>query len=285
MHYIPKHSLLNVLQEDELSNWAEAAEAFTVEVQQLCKAEVNDYLNTCCITPCTSLGVWNGAKGKTRPNSSSTWAIIRPVLTWLPSWACVSVSCKIRIINVLWLSAQQQSESDDLKWNIKTTSLYSIKRKWVAPSGRISKINGILREWNKCLQTLVAVRFRCWWQGGSGQGSAPVSTAGRKLHLCSRQPAQPSRAEPSGGGAGDVTDDMFPTPRLPSLSPNLSLSSPPAFQAIHPSTHPHTHTLHMHTHTRKTLEFVFSMDTGGRWMSLSYRTAFCAELLWIWVLC
>lgn len=45
---------------------AEAAEAFTVEAQQLCKAEANDYLNTCCVTPCTSQGVWNGAKGKTK---------------------------------------------------------------------------------------------------------------------------------------------------------------------------------------------------------------------------
>lgn len=71
-----------------------------------------------------------------------------------------------------------------------------------------------------------------------------------------------------------------PPPRLPSLSPNLSLSSPPAFQAIHPSTHPYTHTLHMHTHTRKTLEFVFSMDTGaGGWVSATGRISVlsCSE--------
>lgn len=92
-------------------------------------------------------------------------------------------------------------------------------------------------------------------------------------------PARPGRA--FGGGAGDVTDGMFPPPpRLPSLSPNLPLSSPPAFQAIHPSTHTHTHTLHMHTRTRKTLAFVFSMDTGaGGWVSATGRLSVpsCSE--------
>lgn len=108
--------------------------------------------------------------------------------------------------------------------------------------------------------------------------SAPVSWAGRKLHLCSRQLARPSLRV-----LGDVTDDMFPFPAyLPKSKPVTRFPSGiPAIHLSPPPTHTHTHAAHARSH-QENIRGMFSPWTQGRWMSLScfFFVPFC-----IWMLC
>lgn len=73
-----------------------------------------------------------------------------------------------------------------------------------------------------------------------------------------------------------------PLPPPTYQSPNLSLSSLPAFQPYIPALHPHT--AHASSH-QENIRGQFSPWIQGRWISLSRGTAFCAGLFCIWMLC
>lgn len=105
--------------------------------------------------------------------------------------------------------------------------------------------------------------------------SAPLSSAGRKLHLCSRQLVQPSpRVVVMSQTAYSLTPAYLPRSKpvtqYPSRIPTITSQ---------PSTHTQHTQLHTQLHTRKTLEACFHHEyvTGGSASAVTQVTVLCQE--------
>lgn len=159
-------------------------------------------------------------------------------MAWPPSRACVFVSCKTRIINVLGFSARQQSQAD-LKWTIKARCPNFTVRKGNQHTGQRSKTDRSLdtkkTQQNKSLQN--RAESGCWWQGGSGG-------------------AQPRSAQQEGNSTSAA--GSWPGPSLRAVVMSQTTCSPPAWPESNPVTQLPSSILAIHpgrpaTHNTRTL--------------------------------